>query len=78
MSTEKWLNTAVGICLVVILAVAVVYAPYKSGDNEYVIPVTGEEEIPFTLCCSRVHEKVHPVTQSLQSETNESASPNVP
>jgi hypothetical protein len=78
MSTEKWLNTAVGICLVVILAVAVVYAPYKGGDDEYIVPVTGGDEMPFTLCCSRVHEKIHPVTQSLQSETNVTTSPNVP
>ena len=77
MSTNKWLDMAVGICLVMIIAVVTVYS-FESGGTASVIPVTGSQEIPITLCCLRTHEKVHPVTQPIQGETNESASPGSP
>ena len=77
MSTNKWLDIAVGICLVMIIAVVTAYS-FESGGTASVIPVTGSQEIPITLCCSRTHEKVHPVTQPIQGETDEFASPGLP
>jgi len=77
MSTNKWLDIAVGICLVMIIAVVTAYS-FESGGTASVIPVTGNQEIPITLCCSRTHEKVHPTIQPTQGEINESASPSLP
>ncbi len=71
MSTNKWLDIAIGICLVVIIAVVTAYS-FESGSTESVIPVTGEQEISILLCCTRVHEKIHFALRPIQSETSES------
>jgi len=78
MSTEKWINIAtIGMSLVLVMVIVAVYA-FESGGTESVIPVTGEQGISFTLCCTRVHEKIHSATQPVQSEVDETASPSPP
>ena len=73
MSTSKWLEVAVGICLVMIIAVVTAYS-FESGSVESAIPVTGCPEIPL-LCGSRAHGKIQPVVQPIHIDSGESVSP---